>query len=149
MRLGEDAALQPDGKILLTGNSGTAPTTQFATLRLNADGSTDTSFGTAGMVSTPITQLGDGALALALQSDGKIVVAGSSSRTTNSNFAVVRYTSAGAVDSTFLGDGSTTVDFFGFRDRAENVVIQPNGRIVLGGIARNNVDGYGLVRIVP
>jgi uncharacterized delta-60 repeat protein len=148
-RVGEDAILQPDGKIVLTGNSGTAPATQFATMRLNADGSIDTNFGTAGIVSTPITQLGDGALALALQSDGKIVVAGSSSRTTNSNFAVVRYTSAGALDATFLGDGSTTVDFFGFSDRAETVAIQPNGRIVLGGRATNNVDGYGLVRIVP
>ena len=42
-----------------------------------------------------------------------------------------------------------TVDFFGFTDSAESVLVQPDGKIVLGGVARNNVDGYGLVRILP
>ena len=60
-----------------------------------------------------------------------------------------RYTSTGTLDTSFLSNASTTIDFFRFTDRAENVAIQADGRMVLGGLARNSVDGYGLARIVP
>jgi hypothetical protein len=42
-----------------------------------------------------------------------------------------------------------TVDFFGFTDIAENVAVQSDGKIVLGGLARDSFDGYGLARISP
>ncbi len=42
-----------------------------------------------------------------------------------------------------------SIDFFGFADAGENVLLLPDGRIVVGGLARNSVDGYGVARINP
>lgn len=122
---------------------------QFSLQRLNADGSTDASFGTGGTVNTAITTLGDAVNALALQADGKIIAAGRSSITTNSNFALARYQANGALDTSFADGGRSTVDFFSASDSAESALIQPDGKIVLGGVARDTVDGYGLARFVP
>jgi uncharacterized delta-60 repeat protein len=90
----------------------------------------------------------DSAKAVALQSDGKIVVAGQSSNS-NADFAVARYNIDGTLDATFGNAGTLTIDFFGFTDIAEGVLVQPDGRIVLGGLARANVDGYGVARVLP
>ena len=151
-RVGEGLALQHDGKIVLVGNAdGASPAAPlFSVMRLNADGTTDNSFGTAGTVNTSITTRGDEAFSVALQPDRKIVVAGRGSRQTNSNFAVARYNTNGTLDTTFgNGNGFLTFDFFGFSDIAETVAIDRDGKIVLGGLARDNVDGYGLARVNP
>jgi uncharacterized delta-60 repeat protein len=152
-RLGEGLALQGDGKLVLVGSVdvgiASAVSTQFAVRRLNPDGSPDNAFGSAGAVSTAFTDQGDSAFAVTLQGDGKIVVAGRSSSQANSNFALARYDSDGALDTGFANAGKLTVDFFGFTDFAESVVVQADGKIVLGGLARTNVDGYGVARINP
>jgi len=152
-RVGEGLALQSDGKLVLVGHieTATAPATrkEFRVMRLSANGSPDGAFGTGGKVSTAFSTVGDEARAVTLQSDGKILVAGGSSLQTNPNFALARYNTNGTLDTNFNGDGLVTVDFFSFSDLAESVVVQPNGRIVLGGLARDNVDGYGVARIVP
>jgi uncharacterized delta-60 repeat protein len=84
-----------------------------------------------------------------VQADGRIVVAGGTSNI-NTNFAVVRYNSNGTLDASFgNGFGVLTIDFFGFTDVAESVLVQPDGKIVIGGVARNNVDGYALARVLP
>ncbi len=152
-RVGEGIALSPDGKLVLVGSAGLGigPTTasQFLVQRLNADGTNDTTFGGTGSVVTSITGRGDAAFAVAIQQDGKVVVAGRASSQSNSNFAVTRYLANGALDTSFANAGIQTVDFFGFNDIAESVVVQPDGRIVVGGLARDQVDGYGLARINP
>lgn len=151
-RVGEGLALQGDGKLVLAGNAsvGTGPSaaTQFSVRRLNADGNPDTTFGTAGTVNTPFTSSGDAAFAVAIQVDGRIVVAGRSGLT-NPDFAVARYLPNGTLDGGFANAGKLTVDFFGSADIAESVAVQSDGRIVLGGLARDNVDGYGLARVNP
>jgi uncharacterized delta-60 repeat protein len=151
--VGRGLAVQSDGRIVLVGSIETAlfPATQkqFALMRLLANGTIDGSFGTAGRVQTSFTGRGDEALAVALDADGKIVAAGVSNSQLNANFAVARYELDGDLDTTFSQDGMLTIDFFGFGDVAENVAIQSNGKIVLGGLARNNVDGYGVARVVP
>ena len=154
MAVGEGLALQGDGKLVLVGSVETAvpPATsiEFAVMRLNADGSVDEAFGEGnGIVTTGISGRGDAARAVALQGDGKILVAGGSNQQLNSNFAVARYDTDGTLDATFGNDGTLTVDFFGFADVAESVAVQPDGKIVLGGLARDNVDGYGLARVLP
>jgi uncharacterized delta-60 repeat protein len=151
--VGQGLAVSPEDKLLLVGSTvvtGT-PTTasQFLVRRLNANGSTDGTFGQSGSVVTDLSGRGDSALAVALQPDGKIVVAGVSSSQTNPNFAVTRYLVSGALDTTFANAGKQTVDFFGFSDGAESVVVQPDGRIVVGGFAEDDFDGYGVVRINP
>ena len=153
--VGEGLALQADGKLVLVGNvdaiASPATATQFAVMRLSADGSPDSTFGAAGLVKTAFSTIGDVAHAVALQNDGRIVVAGTSSGPLNANFALARYNVDGSLDTSFLGggDGRTTVDFFSSTDGAENVAVQSDGKMVLGGFARNNVDGYALARFKP
>ena len=117
--------------------------------RGNANGTVDGSSGNAGRVQTAFTDRGDVALAVALDADGRIVAAGGSNTQINSNFAVARYDLDGTLDESFSQDGKLTIDFFGSTDIAENIAIQSNGRIVLGGLARDNVDGYGVARVLP
>jgi uncharacterized delta-60 repeat protein len=123
-------------------------TARFVLKRLLANGSPDTSFGNAGTVDTAFTQsaLANG---VALQGDGKIVVVGTRVLSPNPNFIVARYNADGSVDRGFGSDGNLSIDFFGFDDIGENVLIQPDGKIVVSGQARHNVDGYGLARINP
>ena len=154
LAVGDGLALQRDGKLVLVGSIEKAvpPATsiEFAVMRLNADGSVDEAFGEGnGIVTTGISGRGDAARAVALQDDGKILVAGGSNQQLNSNFAVARYDTDGTLDATFGNDGTLTVDFSGSTDIAETVAVQPDGKIVLGGLARDNVDGYGLARVLP
>jgi len=130
--------LQPDGKILVTGTGGNGPTNyHFATARYNSDGSLDTTFGNHG---STITAFGPGSVfahSIALQSDGKILVAG----TAGSGYGLVRYNSNGSLDTSFSGDGK--VSYVGLGD-AESVLVQNNGKILLAGshgLVRYNSDG--------
>ena len=150
-KVSDGLAVQSDGRIVLVGEVGTATlgVSQFSTMRLNTNGTPDSSFGTDGRVNTAITPRSDTARAVALQQDGKIVVAGSSNNQVNPNFAAVRYNANGTLDASFGTASLLTVDFLGFTDVAENVAVAPDGKIVLGGLARNNVDGYGLARVNP
>ncbi|HEY7638818.1 MAG TPA: Calx-beta domain-containing protein [Steroidobacteraceae bacterium] len=151
--VGRGLAVQSDGEIVLAGSvnvgTPTAPLNRFAVMRLLADGRIDTSFGDGGRVQTQFSDRGDDAFGVAVQADGKIVAAGRSSSQLNSNFAVARYDTKGNLDPSFNVDGKLTVDFFGSTDIAENIVIQSNGKIVLGGIARDIFDGYGVARVLP
>lgn len=102
-------------------------------------------------VTTPFSTLDDFGRAVALQADGRIVVAGQNSiNQSNSDFAIARYATNGKLDSSFGTGGKLTIDFFGSFDGAENVLVQPDGRIVRGGFARNGTrTGYGLARVLP
>jgi uncharacterized delta-60 repeat protein len=151
-RIGYGLALQPDGKLLLAGGTQGFPSS-FALGRLNTDGSWDSSFGNGGAVTTSLTHStsgsGDNGGAVALSPDGRIYVAGTAG-SINKDFGLVRYTAAGALDTTFAGVGYMTVDFNGLEDGAESIALEPNGKIVLGGFATPlSSDGYGLARIHP
>ena len=151
-RIGYGLALQPDGKLLLAGSTMGFPGS-FALVRLNTDGSYDSSFGNGGAVTASITQstsgVGDRGMALALHPDGRIYVAGIAG-SINHDFGVARFTSAGVLDSSFTGTGSVTFDFNALEDGAESIALEPNGKIVLGGYARPTPnDGFGLIRINP
>ena len=150
--VGRGLALQSDGRLVLVGSMAVQNVpndfTHFAVLRLNADGTFDNSFGTEGATTTSITGLTDTAHAVALQADGRIVVAGEGNLV-NPNFALVRYNTDGTLDTSFAVDGKLAVDFFGLEDRAESVAVQAGGKIVAGGLAVNSSDGYGLIRVNP
>lgn len=75
---------------------------------------------------------GDSVFALVAQPDGKIVAAGSAS---GNDFALARYNMDGSLDLTFGSGGKVTTDFFGNRDVALAVGLQPNGKIVAAGYA--------------
>jgi len=144
---GVSAAIQADGKILVAGNIGNGANTDFILVRYNSDGSLDSSFGTDGVVTTGIGTYGDFVYALKIQSDEKIVVAGSSDNGPNDDFALVRYNSDGSLDMTFSSDGKVTTSIGSANDVANAMVLQWDGKIVLSGVSYNgsNFD-FTLVR---
>jgi uncharacterized delta-60 repeat protein len=150
--LGETAhaiAIQPDGKIVVAGESNASGhNDDFALARYLPNGSLDPTFSSDGRV---LTDFGgnDLALAVALQSDGKVVVAGFSDTGSRRDFALARYLPDGRLDPTFSTDGKVTTDFGGFSD-ALAVAIQHDGKIVVAGdaIASGGLD-FALARYLP
>lgn len=158
--------LQPDGKILVATNEGASSNFyNFLLVRLNSDGSFDTSFGTNGIVDTDFDTLGNSEnidRAIELQPDGKIILAGENSangfgNTQYENFAVARYNSDGTLDTAFgtngrfeINIGSNSVSSYSI-DGIYSVKLQSNGKIILGGYtdAQNTVevDNFCLVRL--
>jgi uncharacterized delta-60 repeat protein len=138
-----DLAIQSDGKIVVVGTTTDVFESDdpdvFFVARLNPNGSLDTSFSDDGMVDTRMTPHGgtanDRANAVAIQSDGKIVVAGKAEgHVTSNDFAVARYNSSGSLDTSFDGDGKVVLDgFFGSIDEHTDVAIQSDGKIVAAG----------------
>ena len=116
----------------------------FAVAVTAAPGDLDTTFDGDGKVTTNFTAGDDVARGVAIQSDGKIVTAGSAGNTPD--FALARYNTDGSLDITFDGDGKVTTDIF-FGDSAHGVAIQSDGKIVAVGdsvdfaLARYNADG--------
>ena len=136
--------IQTDDKIVVAGRT---QTSDFAVVRLTADGELDTTFGPNldGGVMTPIGTGTDYAYALAIQTDGKIVVAGTSvTSNTFDNFAVVRYTSSGILDSTFGTGGNVTTEIV--NASAWGVGIQSDGKIVAVGRTSGTYYDFAIVR---
>lgn len=134
---GQGVALQGDGKIVVVGHSFNAGGQScFTVLRYGADGNLDTSFGDSGKVTTTVAK-DSNADSVAMQSDGKIVVAGNAFIDRNNNdFGVVRYNANGTLDTTFNGTGKATADF-GAHDLGHSVAVHGDGRIVLAGYTTN------------
>jgi uncharacterized delta-60 repeat protein len=131
-------AIQPDGKILVAGTSNS----DFAVARYNIDGSLDATFGTGGKVTTDFNSSYDWANAIAIQPDGKIVVAGKSGGGGEPDFALVRYNSDGSLDTSFGSNGKVTTDIDSGAEEAYSVAIYSDGKIVAGG-RRSTYDSGG------
>ncbi len=127
---GRSIAIQQDGKIILTGESGN----DIAIARYNEDGILDNTFGLNGKVITS-NGLTINPSSLALQQDGKIVLAGWTINNggTNHNIAFVRYKTNGDLDSSFGSFGKVIHDFSNYGDGLYSVKIQPDGKIVASG----------------
>lgn len=146
--------IQTDGKIVTTGYVNCDNHTCYddiVLVRYNNNGTIDNTFGVNGIVITNFgTNTDDQANAVALQNDGKIVIAGSSGNNTI-DFALARYNSDGTLDNTFGTGGKVTTSFGSASALAYGMIIQPDGKIVAvgrGGIsspdfalARYNSDG--------
>ncbi|HEX5122442.1 MAG TPA: hypothetical protein VFV97_04275 [Rhodanobacteraceae bacterium] len=155
-------ALQADGKIVAIGssNDGT-PNSDFAVARLEANGSLDPTFGAGtGTVLVPFDIGGsnsDTAATVALQPDGKILVAGWAvvDGSGNQDFAVVRLSPDGTRDTTFNSTGRVTIAFdfagTGGTDEADAILVDDAGRIIVGGIAETQPSSFGfaLARLLP
>jgi uncharacterized delta-60 repeat protein len=123
-------ALAADGSIVLAGGTGTYPA-NFAAARYRPDGTLDPTFGTGGTV---VTDLGgdDKAAAVAIQPDGKIVLAGRGVDN-DDDWALLRYLPTGALDPTFGSGGIVGTDFNGGEDWVGGLAIRPDGKIVVAG----------------
>ena len=140
-------AIQADGKIVVAGKSYNGSNFLFLVARYNVNGSLDTSFDGDGKVITPIGTGNDVANGIAIQLDGKIVVAGYSSNGTNDDFAIVRYNSDGSLDSSFDGDGKQTTPIGPGTDQGNALSIQTNGKIIVAGVAHIlSTDDFAVVR---
>jgi len=132
---GFDLALQPDGKIVAVGYQDDDGNYRAMAVRLNSDGSVDEGFGSSGFVFTDFGGETDRFTAVAIQPDGKVVIAGEK-RTLGENYkiALVRLLAGGEFDNDFGNVGKSVVEFSGDgMDGPNTLLIQSDGRILVGG----------------
>ncbi|GAB4480042.1 MAG: hypothetical protein OHK0044_27840 [Burkholderiaceae bacterium] len=151
-------AIQPDGRIVAAGHAYAAGGYDFALARYNGDGSLDAGFGSGGKLTTDIGGHDDAAYAVVVQSDGKIVVAGTAGApaatpgaTASADFALARYNPDGTLDNGFGTGGKVTLDFAGGQDVARAVIVQSDGRIVVAGCTGSGgvSQDFALARLQP
>ncbi|MFZ1755205.1 MAG: Ig-like domain-containing protein, partial [Caldilineaceae bacterium] len=137
-----DIAIQDDGKIVAVGVA-TINSSDWAMARYNSNGSPDNTFGSGGQQTHVFYSTDDRAFSMALQPDGKLVVAGRAHNpaTLSDDFALMRFTSDGLVDTSFgnsglvmtpMGDAPNSFDSIG------SIAIQDNGKILAAGFADNS-----------
>lgn len=139
---GNSVAIQSDGKIVVAGISKPGTNFDFALVRYNSDGTLDNTFGTSGKVTTDFGGADDRGNSVAIQLDGKIVVAGQ----TNADYALVRYNSNGTLDNTFGSSGKVVTDFSSNSDYGNSVILQPDGKIIVGGQSVGNNWDFSMAR---
>ncbi|HQW02956.1 MAG TPA: T9SS type A sorting domain-containing protein [Saprospiraceae bacterium] len=103
-------------------------------------GNLDNNFSGDGKLMTPIGNGNDLAYGVAVQGNNRIVAVGVSRQGGNDDFAIIRYMEDGTLDNSFSGDGILTIDFDGGNDEARDVMILPDGKILVGGTARIGSD---------
>ena len=145
---GQDLHLLDNGQILIVGKAGTGSGNTFGMMRVNSDGTLDTSFDGDGILTTDIAGItNDNALAVAVQSDGKIILGGFGSNGSDNDIVLVRYNANGSLDTTFDGDGVLTTDISGTNDLLLELAIQDDGKIVVVGASNNGSDDdYAILR---
>jgi uncharacterized delta-60 repeat protein len=139
---GAGLAIDAQGRIVIAGTVDSEGSRDLFVARFSADGTLDATFGTGGIA---IADFGRGeiASALAIDSVGRIVIAGADQSLPSGallDFLLVRYRSDGSLDPTFDGDGHDTTDFSGFGDRTTAVRIDAVGRMVLTGESSDGVS---------
>ena len=140
------------GEIVVVGQTGSLVASDFALARYTAGGALDTRFDTDGMQTTSFGEGVDAAYSVAIQGDGKIVVAGITDSTPgteiNNDFALARYDgTTGALDAAFGNSGKVTTNVAGANEGAFAVGIQSGGKIVAAGVVFNGANNdFGLVR---
>ena len=145
-------AIQPNGQIVAAGSSFSNSKTveDFIVARYNANGSLDKQFGKNGKITTDFFRNVDSISAIAIQPDGRIIVAGFAQLPGNGGnprvFALARYRSDGSPDTSFGSGGALTTSFGGNFAAASAVMLQPDGKIVVAGTVDFNPDvpGSGL-----
>ncbi|MGV3661792.1 MAG: hypothetical protein ACO1TE_16520 [Prosthecobacter sp.] len=135
-----DMVVQGNGSIVVAGYSFNGTHNDFAVVRYTSAGVLDSTFSGDGKVTTTVGTNINQARRVALQSDGKIVVAGLAFTGTDFDMAVVRYTSAGALDTTFSSDGIVTVDIGGSHDQGEGLIVQGTSKITVCGMSHNGTS---------
>lgn len=149
-----DIEVQQDDKILCAGFAIFNNNDEFTALRLTSAGNIDFSYSDDGIAYAPMSEHNDRAYGLVIQPDGKAVLAGQAYNDLSSagSFALARLNPDGSLDGTFHGDGINIFTVSGYADGATTVVLQPDGKIVMGGYVHSNVNGgadMAIVRVLP
>ena len=144
-------ALQLDGKLVVVGVKRIPNFRFFAVARYNTVGSLDTTFNGSGkkafsILSSEPSEAAD----VTVQSDGKILVGGSTGNGGQFDFALVRLTPSGGFDTAFSGDGKVTVDFGGYEFGSALAVQPSDDRYVMAGDTVSGVQrDFALARVLP
>jgi len=151
---GRAVAIQHDGRIVMVGVSYTTKKCDVVTVRYNADGSLDKGFGEGGVAPSTCPPGGrDWGRSIAIQSDGKIIVAGNTRLGENTNILLLRYNANGKPDTTFgMGGIASYQSLVKKGNWGQSVALLPDGKILIVGnslsgpkkeayIARCNSDG--------
>lgn len=144
-----DIKLQPDGKIVVTGLGGYGSSNYgyFTVARYNSDGTPDSSFGKNGINFYFIPYL-NWAKKLAIQNDGKIIVAGTTlTSETHYDFGLIRLNTDGTQDLSFGIKGIVKTDFSSFGseitdDSVYDLLVQPDNKIVVAGLSGKPLSGF-------
>jgi uncharacterized delta-60 repeat protein len=143
-----DIALQADGKLVVGGVYFRGTNNDFAVARYTSAGVLDTTFGVGGWAIVDLQGNHDYGRAIALQNDGKIVITGETyDGSTNYSFGAVRFNTDGSLDTAFSGDGVQVISVGTGYAYPTDVVIQPDGKIVLGGDASVASGDFAMVRL--
>lgn len=119
---------------------GAGPYKDICVAKFTPDGVLDPVFGGDGIVTTDLgANFDDLAYAIAMQPDGKIVVAGSSYDGTGNKMCILRYRADGSLDPAFSSDGKLIIDFGGPDDAARGIIIMNDGSIYVGGYRMEEV----------
>lgn len=129
---------QTDGKLVAAGFAGKSGDADLALARYNTDGTVDATFGSTGQRTTHLGSGNDIVNAMVLQSDGKIVVAGSTTSGASSAICLARYDAAGNLDASF-GNGGIVIKPIGVQAAANAIVLQPDGKLIIAGSADANL----------
>ena len=143
-------AVQPDGRIIVAGRAEQDWTTDMAIIRLNDDGSLDSSFAENGVRWADFGPGSDYARSILLRGDGRVIVVGYAHDGSTFHTAVVQLLADGSFDGSFSGDGRIMLMLSPEHDATTAAILLPDGRILLAGnagdpsdffVARMNTDG--------
>ncbi|MBL8817580.1 MAG: hypothetical protein JNL58_16260 [Planctomyces sp.] len=141
--LSRDAAVLPNGQVIVTFSSGA----DFGVSRLNVDGTVDLTFGVNGVAIVDVSGESDVPEAVVVQSDGKIVIAGTGYNGPQFDFVMARLNSNGTLDSTFGSGGKVLVDMGpGSYNEIWDLALQGDGKILAGGNLSNNGTNLTVTR---
>ena len=136
----EFVTIQSDGKIILAGYYDNGSDNDIAVVRYNSDGELDNTFGEDGIVKTPVGSAGDVATSVVMQGNGKILVAGYYDNGLDRDVVILRYNTDGSLDDSFGADGINTLSVGEGVDYTEDLVLQPDGKILVTGYTFNGAD---------
>lgn len=141
----QEVALLADGRILASGAPNTSDATGLRTdlVQLLPDGTLDPGFGDGGTLTIPGERVGEG---MAVQPDGRIVLAGRSQTSDGTEFEVRRIEPDGSPDAAFGDAGMVTTDLRDHTEEALDVALDGAGRIVAAGRAGDLNTDFALVR---
>lgn len=141
-------AFAPDSSVYVCGYADTLGYETFTVWRVLATGAMDASFGLNGRSSVQIGFADARARALAVQPDGKVVLAGYESAGFGRDGVLVRFRTDGVVDSTFSLDGQVTLSAFSTLDQLDALALMDDGSLIAGGYASvNSYDQAILVKV--
>jgi uncharacterized delta-60 repeat protein len=137
-----------DGRIVVVGEMSFTNTSYMIVMRLNADGTLDNGLIPNGASTLTFSQGKSKAMDIALTSNNTMWLAGSVYNGTNWDIAIGRMTSAGQYDGTFGNNGTLVVPIGNYDDYGEKILIQPDGKVIIGGNTENATeDDFVLIRL--